>query len=69
MYEHNNPFELVSVTEAAELLQISRTSMYSLLRQGNLIKSFRVGSHYKIPRAAIDEYIARMSGLAVPTHK
>ena len=68
MYEHNNPFELVSVTEAAELLQISRTSMYSILRQGEL-KSFRVGSHYKIPRAAVDEYIARMSGLAVPSNR
>lgn len=68
MYEYNNPYELVSVTEAAELLQVSRTKMYSILRQGQL-KTFRMGSHYKIPRAAVDEYIARMSGLAVPTHK
>ena len=68
MYEYNNPYELVSVAEAANLLQVSRTKMYSILRQGGL-KNFRVGSHYKIPRAAVDEYIARMSGLAVPTHK
>lgn len=61
-------FNLISIDELAAGLNISRNKAYSLLKQ-NEIKSFKIGNHYKIPHTAIDEYIARMSGLKIPTHE
>lgn len=62
----NNPLALITVDELADSLHISRTSAYSILKRGE-IKAFKLGSHYKIPQAAVDEYIARMSGLPMPS--
>ena len=58
-------YEFITVDELAGTLQISRTSAYSLLKKG-VIKSFKIGSHYKIPATAVDEYIKRMTGLPIP---
>lgn len=60
-------YEFITVEELAATLQISRGSAYSLLKKGE-IKCFRIGSHYKIPSNAVDDYIRRMSGLPVPQY-
>ena len=59
-------YEFITVDELAGTLQISRTSAYTLLKKG-VIKSFKIGAHYKIPATAVDEYIKRMTGLPIPT--
>lgn len=55
---------LISIDELAAILNISRNGAYALLKKGD-IKCFRIGNHYKIPLQAVDEYIARMSGLTL----
>ena len=58
-------YDFITVDELAATLEISRGSAYSLLKKGE-IKSFKIGTHYKIPASAVDEYIKRMTGLPVP---
>ena len=60
-------YDLITVDELAATLQISRNSAYTLLKQGK-IKSFKIGSHYKIPSSAVDDYIRRMTGLPIPQY-
>lgn len=54
--------ELVTLEEFQETLQIGRTTAYQLLKSGE-IKAFRIGRFWKIPRAAITEYVSRKSTL------
>lgn len=54
--------DLVTLEEFQEMLQIGRTTAYQLLNSGE-IKAFRIGRFWKIPRAAITEYVARKSKL------
>lgn len=56
-------YDLITVDELAATLEISRGSAYRLLKNGD-IKSFKIGTHYKIPSSAVDEYIKRMTGLS-----
>jgi excisionase family DNA binding protein len=46
-----------SPSEAARLLSVGRTFLYTLLQDGKL-KSVRLGSRRLITRAAIDELLA-----------
>ena len=39
-----------------ELLYIGKNTAYQLLNDGE-IKAFRIGTTWKIPRSAVDEYI------------
>jgi excisionase family DNA binding protein len=41
--------EVLTPREASELLVISPSSVYSLMRSGEL-PFFRIGSHFKIPK-------------------
>ena len=52
---HDLPLVLTPV-EVARLLGIGRNSIYALLRSGSL-RSIRVGKLFKIPRAALEEYL------------
>ena len=54
--------DLVTLEEFQEMLQIGRTTAYRLLKSGE-IKAFRIGRFWKIPRAAITEYVSRKSAL------
>lgn len=58
-------YDFITVDELAATLEISRNSTYNLLKKGE-IKSFKIGTHYKIPSSAVDEYIKRKTGLPVP---
>lgn len=57
-------YDFITVDQLASILQISRGGAYSLLKKGE-IKCFKIGSHYKITASAVDDYIRKMSGLAV----
>lgn len=50
--------QLLTVTEAARMLNVSRTTMYRLLGNGE-IKSVRVGARQRIPPDQINDFIAR----------
>lgn len=59
----NTPKEdLLTFDEFMEALQIGRTTAYQILASGELC-AFRVGRRWKIPRAAVAEYISRKSSL------
>jgi len=50
---------LLTPEEAAEVLGIGRTKVYSLIADGELL-SVRIGKSRRVPRDALDEYIARL---------
>ena len=55
-------YEILTSDEVMDYLLIGRNTLYELLRKGK-IKGFKIGSCWKIPRAAVDEYILSESGL------
>jgi excisionase family DNA binding protein len=50
---------LLKVEEAAARLQIGRTTMYQLVRRGE-IESIPIGRLRRIPADCLDEYVARV---------
>ena len=48
--------EILTVTEVAEVLKISTTQAYRLLRS-NRINGFKEGKDWKIPRESVEKYI------------
>lgn len=52
----------MTVEEAAEALRISTNSLYDLLNSGKL-KAFRNGTHWRIPKEAVIEYIRELCRL------
>ena len=58
----NTSIELITVEELCNSLAIGRNMAYKLLEE-NKIKAFRIGKVWKIPRAAVDEFILTQSNL------
>ena len=54
--------DIMTVAEACDTLQMSRNTLYELLRNKD-IKAFQVNRIWKIPREAVEEYFRRQSGL------
>ena len=54
------PRLLLKVEEAAQALGISRTALYELLRSGD-IYSVHIGRSVRVPVAALDEYVMRLT--------
>lgn len=52
---------LFTVSDLASYLGIGRNRAYELL-QKSLIKGFRIGSTWKVCKAAVDQYILENSG-------
>lgn len=50
---------LLTVEEAAEALTISRWKVFDLIRCGELC-SIKIGGLRRVPRSAIEEYVARL---------
>jgi excisionase family DNA binding protein len=48
-----------TVDEAAQILKISRWKIFDLIRRGQL-RSVKIGGLRRVPRTAIEEYIARL---------
>ena len=55
------PRLLLTVEEAAEMLTVSRWKVFELIRLREL-RSVKIGGLRRVPRGAIDEYIARLLG-------
>ncbi len=49
---------LLTVVEAGELLNLSRSRLYGLIRTGD-IDSIKVGNSRRIPTAAVHAYVER----------
>ena len=52
---------LLTVEETAEMLTISRWKVFELIRLQEL-RSVKIGGLRRVPRGAIDEYIAHLLG-------
>jgi excisionase family DNA binding protein len=59
---------LLSIDEAAEVLSISRTSMFNHLRAG-LIESIKLGHRRFVPADAIAAYITRLAQSETATNR
>ncbi|MCC8046797.1 MAG: helix-turn-helix domain-containing protein [Clostridiales bacterium] len=54
--------DLITLEEFEKLLKIGHSTAYRLLNSGE-IKAFKIGRCWKIPKAAVSEYISRKSKL------
>lgn len=54
--------DILSTDEACEVLKVGKNSLYRMLCNGE-IKAMRCGRVWKIPRAAITEYVLRSCGI------
>ena len=55
-----NTHEILTVAEAAELLRISRSAVYTLSKRGEL-PAQKVGRHWRFHRATLIDWIARQA--------
>lgn len=62
MSDTETPRLLFSVEDAADVLSISRTRVFLLLKAGEL-SSVRVGRLRRIPAEALNEYVAQLSAV------
>jgi excisionase family DNA binding protein len=58
---------LLTPPEAAMMLGIGRTKLYDLLRT-NALGSIRIGGSRRIPRTALEDFVARVTGTAVHSY-
>jgi excisionase family DNA binding protein len=54
---------LLSVREAAEIIAVGRSTMYELLRAGE-VESVRIGRCRRVPHSALVAYVERLRGEA-----
>jgi excisionase family DNA binding protein len=59
------PRLVLSVEAAADLLSISRTRMFTLIKTGEM-RSVRVGRLRRIPAEALTDYVARLIAAQPP---
>ena len=53
------PIPLLTINEAAGYLNIERSTLYRLMRQGELAPSARVGRRWRFRLQELDEYLKR----------
>ena len=53
--------EILTFEELCEILDIGKNTAYFLLHSKQ-IKAFKIGSNWKIPKQAIEEYVRQNSG-------
>lgn len=58
----NDYQDIMTVAEVSETLYIGKNRVYELLENG-IIKGFRIGRVWKIPKDALKEYILTQSRL------
>lgn len=54
--------DIMTVSDITDILYIGKNRVYELLENG-IIKGFRIGRVWKIPKAALQEYILTQSRL------
>lgn len=50
--------EIMKFEEVMEYLNIGKSTLYKLLRSGEII-SFKIGKVWKIPRKSVEDYIKK----------
>lgn len=55
----DRPRVLYRIDEAAELLSVSKSRVYELVRSGQL-RTVKVGKSHRVPARSLDEYVARL---------
>jgi excisionase family DNA binding protein len=60
VFAHHGERLLYRVEEAAELLAVSRAKVYDLIMTG-VLESVKIGGSRRIPRGALEKYVARLS--------
>jgi excisionase family DNA binding protein len=56
---------LYRAEEAADVMSLSRTAVFALIKSGDL-RAVKIGGRRRIPRSSIEEYVARLAaGLTV----
>ncbi len=53
--------KMLTVDQAADALQISRTKLFDLLRTG-VLRSVKIGRARRVPASSIDQYINELLG-------
>lgn len=48
--------DVVNIKQLMEMLHIGRSSAYKLILEG-IIKSFKLGRNYKIPKTSVIDYV------------
>ena len=56
--------DLLTVDEACEALRLGHNMIYALLKRGEL-KGYRCGRIWRIPKAALEEYVRGQSGIGI----
>ena len=56
--------DLLTADEACEALRLGHNMIYALLKRGEL-KGYRCGRVWWIPKAALEEYVCKRSGIGV----
>lgn len=54
--------DIMTISDVAEALFIGKNRTYELLNKG-IIKGFRIGRVWKIPKEAVREYIMKQSSM------
>jgi len=49
--------ELLTITEATKMLKLNRTTLYTLIKKGE-IPAIRLGSQWRIPKEALEKMIS-----------
>jgi excisionase family DNA binding protein len=53
------PALLLTITETAQALRLSRAQVYNLVNRGEL-QTIKIGSSRRVPLSALEEYIQRL---------
>lgn len=65
--EQPTPRQMLTVEQAAAALGIGRTSMFALIKSGE-VTSVRIGHSRRVPADAIAAYVAWLVAQQHPTH-
>lgn len=55
---------LYRAEEAAELMSLSRTAVFGLIKTGDL-RTVKIGKRRRIPRKSIEDYVTRQLGAEI----
>jgi excisionase family DNA binding protein len=60
-----NPRELLTIEEAAQRLGIGRTTMYALIKAGQ-VRTVTIGRLRRVPTFCLDEYVQNLLAEPMP---
>ncbi len=55
----NGLSQIMTLAEVAELLRVSKYTLYKLIKNGDGVPCFRLGADYRFRRASVDAWMAK----------